>query len=131
MSKKMLCLLAFVTLAAFTTLSFAANQAPARTARAQTNVSLPPAINGCATCFAWGGDIDPNDPNANGLASEKDVIVSDAEVVGAMVIPSGHSATAGQLAGNFLTIGCVLDPHQADWDVRQGVSSGNGGTVVA
>jgi len=134
MSKKMLCLLALVALVAFGTFSFAAGVKTPATAvqHAAQSKLLPPDIQ-CGNCFAYGGDIDPNDPNANGLASEKDISVTDAEVVQAMDIPTGGSATVVRVVGNFLTIGCSggLDPKQADWDIRQGVSSGNGGTVVA
>lgn len=135
MKRSMLPLLSVAALVMFASLSFAQNtKSPAQSVR-----QLGPAgntinaglINGCSNCLAYGGDLDPNSPNANGLASEKDVIVSDAEVVWPIVIPSGKNAVAVRIIGNFLTLGCVADPQQADWDIRVNVSSGNGGTVIA
>jgi hypothetical protein len=131
MSRNMLRLLAVLALVTFASFSFAQN-AP-KTARQAGDIhqkGVPSTVDGCHKCFAYGGDLDPNSALANGLASEKDVIVSDAEVVWAVVIPSG-GATVNRLVANFLTIGCVSDPQQADWDIRSGVSSGNGGTVIA
>lgn len=131
MSKKMLCLLALVV--AFASLSFAQNtkNSPKTARDLGLSKTLPPTIT-CSNCFAYGGDLDPNDPNANGLASENDLI-AQAEVVQSFTVPDGKHATLVRIAGNYLTLGCQggLDPKQADWDVRQGVSSGNGGTVVA
>jgi len=131
MSKKMLCLLALVLMVAFVSFSFAASQGVSKTVRDQANAKQPPARLPCSPCIGYGGDLDPNSANANGLASEKDIIVSDAEVVQAVVVPAGHTADVSALLANFLTIGCIIRPNQADWDIRSGVSSGNGGTVVA
>ena len=133
MSRNMLCLVALAVLVSFSSFSLAQNQT-VKTARQQggsqsgLNTAL---LTGCSNCFAYGGDLDPNSASANGLASEKDLIVSDAEVSWAVIVPPGHSATVEMIAANFLTAGCVADPQQADWDIRIGVSSGNGGTVIA
>jgi len=132
MSKKVLCYLVLVLIVVLASPAFAGDsKTPAKTVRDQSNLSIPPARLPCSPCIGYGGDLDPNSPNANGLASEKDVVVTDAEVVQAVIVPSGHTATMTALLANFLTIGCRIDPKIADWDVRVGVSSGNGGTVIA
>lgn len=133
MLKTMGYLFALALLINLSSLSFTQNS-PAKTARQMKNGTShydTGVSSGCGICFAYGGDLDSNSAQANGLASEKDILISDSEVVWPMVIPPGHSATVNTLEANFLTLACVADPQQADWDVRTGVSSGNGGTVLA
>lgn len=132
MSKKIGYVFALAVLLSLSSLSFAQTHAMSARQFSTSNRHYDTgAAPGCGACFVYGGDIDPNSSQANGLASEKDVVVSQAETVWAVVIPPGHSAVVSDLEANFLTLGCVIDPAQADWDVRTGVSNGNGGTVVA
>ncbi len=88
-----------------------------------------------ATCFYcplffYGGDFDPNDPNANGLANETDAIVNGSPYGAAtyqnFVAPFGF-ATAGLFTNNL----SALAPSTAYWEIRAGVSEGNGGTLIA
>ena len=85
----------------------------------------------CKPCLFYGGDFDSTNSNANGLASEKDLIVSQAEVLNPFLVPSGHSWSVTGVFGNTLSTVGVIDPSQADWSIRTGVSNGNGGTIVA
>jgi hypothetical protein len=143
--KKLICLAAtasLLTAAAFaqdaktTPMSARDNVVKAGTAPVLKNpvfngVSTPKVPSYCKPCLFYGGDINPNDPNANGLSSEKDLAVSQSEVLNAFIVPSGHSWTVTGVFGNTLSTVGVIDPAQADWSIRTGVSSGNGGTIVA
>jgi hypothetical protein len=139
MVKKMLCLVALV--AFIFTLAAVAGQKPVMSVRDNVakignpaTLKAPWGGNGqsvpyCNPCAVYGGDLNPSDPNANGLASEKDLAVSDAEVY----VPFKVKKLKGKAAfGNFLTLACTggLDPKQADWDIRTGITEGNGGTSV-
>ncbi len=87
------------------------------------------------TCFYcpvlfYGGDFDPNDPNADGLSNETDAIV-DGSPYGAatyqnFVVP--FAITTAALFTNNLS---ALAPSTAYWEIRTGVSEGNGGTLIA
>ncbi len=81
------------------------------------------------TCAFYGGDLDLNDPNQNGLANENDAIVGGSPY-GAAVYQNFQWAggTVGGLATNNLS---GLNPSTAYWEIRSGVSEGNGGTLVA
>jgi PEP-CTERM motif len=81
------------------------------------------------TCAFYGGDLDLNDPNQNGLANETDAIVGGSPY-GAAVYQNfnwGGGLVTG-LASNNLS---GLNPSTAYWEIRSGVSEGNGGTLVA
>jgi hypothetical protein len=86
--------------------------------------SLPP-----GTIF-YSGDFDPNNPNANGLANETDAIVGGSPYGAATYqnFTLGASATATGLFSNNLS---GLNPSTGYWEIRTGVSEGNGGTLVA
>ncbi len=81
------------------------------------------------TCMFYGGDINPNDPNENGLANETDAIVGGSPY-GAAVYQNFNFAggTITGLATNNLS---QLNPSTAYWEIRSGVSEGNGGTLIA
>ncbi|HTE90991.1 MAG TPA: hypothetical protein VK639_18685 [Terriglobales bacterium] len=84
-----------------------------------------------ATCLFYGGDLDPNSPNANGLANENDLIVSDARTYTPFVVQAGRIWTVTGALGNHLSTVTVIDPAQAKWEIRTGVSSGNGGVLLS
>ena len=81
------------------------------------------------TCGFYGGDLDLNDPNQNGLANENDAIVGG-NPYGAAVYQNFHwsGGTVQGLATNNLS---GLNPTTAYWEIRSGVSEGNGGTRIA
>ncbi len=82
-----------------------------------------------ATCAFYGGDLDLNDPNQNGLANENDAIVGG-DPYGAAVYQNFNEAggTIMGLASNNLS---GLNPKTAYWEIRSGISEGNGGTLIA
>ena len=84
----------------------------------------PPAA--CSPCLYYSGDFDPNDANANALANEDDAIVSSAHVY-TPVTPNVN----WHVTGLFVNTLSALNPATATWEIRTGVSEGNGGTLVA
>jgi hypothetical protein len=83
-----------------------------------------------SNCLFYSGDFDPNNPNANGLANETDAIVSGSPYGSATYqnFTLDTSATATGLFSNNLS---GLNPATGYWEIRTGVSEGNGGTLVA
>ena len=79
----------------------------------------------------YAGDFDPNNGNANGLANENDGIVSGNPYGSAtfqnFIIPNGQNWTIHGLFSNDLM---SITPGQAYWEIRSGVSEGNGGTLL-
>jgi hypothetical protein len=74
--------------------------------------------------FWYGGDFN----GVNGLANEEGGLVSDARTYDDFIVPSGHKLFLGgvwssNLQNYFSTNG--------SWEIRTGVSEGNGGTLVA
>jgi hypothetical protein len=80
----------------------------------------------------YGGDFDPNNPNANGLANENDANVSGnpygAAVYQNFIIPTGQNWTIHGLFSNDLMNNTASTAY---WEIRSGVSGGNGGTLIA
>ena len=80
----------------------------------------------------YGGDFEVNNPNANALANENDAIVSGnpygAATYQNFVIPDGHVWNIQSLFTNNLS---DLTPTSGYWELRTGVSEGNGGTLLA
>ncbi len=82
-----------------------------------------------ATLF-YGGDFDPNNPNANGLANENDAIVGG-NPYGAATYQNFTNSQSWNVTSLFTNNLSTLAPATAYWEVRSGVSEGNGGTLVA
>lgn len=82
------------------------------------------------TCVFYGGDLDLNDPNQNGLANENDAIVGGSPYGAATYqnFTLSGATTIGGLASNNLS---TLNPATGYWEIRSGVSEGNGGTLIA
>jgi len=89
-----------------------------------TNGSLPP-----GTLF-YGGDLDPNDPNQNGLANENDAIVGG-NPYGAATYQNFTLSNNSMVTGLFSNNLSQLTPTNGYWEIRSGVSEGNGGVLVA
>jgi len=108
-------------------------QGPAATARAlgggapakSVSSFAPPAA--CSPCLYYSGDFDPNDANANGLANEKDALVTTGASQYTPVTPN----VTWQVSGLLINTLSGLTPTNATWEIRTGVSEGNGGTLVA
>jgi hypothetical protein len=74
----------------------------------------------------YGGDTNPNDPNAQGFANENTLLVPTSYTYAAVKAPA--KVTVGAIFNNTVsTIGDIFDPATGTYDVRTGVSEGNGG----
>jgi len=82
------------------------------------------------TLYFYGGDFDPNNPNANGLANENDAIVSGSPY-GAATYQNFVAGGSINVTGLFTNNLSGLNPANGYWEVRSGVSEGNGGTLIA
>ncbi len=80
-------------------------------------------------CFFYGGDLNLNDPNQNALANENDAIVGG-NPYGAATYQNfvTQSVWINDLFTNNLS---QLNPTSGYWEIRQGISEGNGGTLIA
>ena len=66
--------------------------------------------------------------NENGLASERNTLVSDARTYDNFSLPSGYNQVTG-LLGHFFVSDVVGAP--VYWEIRQGAAPGTGGTLIA
>jgi hypothetical protein len=88
---------------------------------------LPPAL--CNPCLFYSGDLNPTDPNAAGMSDENTLlIIGGSSTYGAVNIPV--AATVYGIVYN-VQASAAFDPLQASYDVRTGVSEGNGGASIA
>ena len=65
----------------------------------------------------------------NGLASERNTVVTDARTYDNFSLPSGYNQVTGLLGQFYLTSNLVNAP--VYWEIRQGVAAGTGGTLIA
>jgi hypothetical protein len=93
-----------------------------------THPAMPPPI--CNPCLFYGGDITPDDPNAYALNDENTLQLNDIKTLAAMKVPQGHRAVIYGLLFNVLATLNDFNPKTATWEIRAGVSSGNGGTQL-
>ncbi len=91
-------------------------------------ISIPPAL--CSPCLFYGGDLNTASPNAAGLSDENTLFISGSSTYGTFDVPSGASVTVTGILFN-VQADANFDPLTATYDVRQGVSEGNGGTDLA
>jgi Tfp pilus assembly protein PilV len=77
----------------------------------------------------YGGEINVNDPNANGFANADTIAVGQASTYGAVQAPPVGKVVIGGTFGNNSAFFGYFDG-QGTYDIRTGVSEGNGGTVV-
>jgi hypothetical protein len=88
-------------------------------------VALFGAVSSASHAQLWyNGDFN----GQNGLANEKDAIVNDARVYDDFIIPVGQTWTLTSVFSNDLS---QLNTNIIDWEIRSGVSAGNGGTLIA
>ena len=80
----------------------------------------------------YGGDFEAANQDANALANENDAIVGGnpygAATYQNFIIPAGHTWNITSLFTNNLS---DLHPEGAYWELRSGLSEGNGGTLIA
>ena len=70
-----------------------------------------------------------NFDNVNGLASERNTLVSDARTYDNFRLPSGYNTITGLLGQFYLTDDLRNAP--VYWEIRQGAGPNNGGTLIA
>ena len=83
-----------------------------------------------AQTLFYGGDFDPNNPNANGLANENDAIVGG-NPYGAATYQNFTLSTGSTVTGLFTNNLNQNTPTNGYWEIRSDVSEGNGGTLIA
>lgn len=95
------------------------------------NVRSLPSL--CKPCIFYGGDFNVNDPNANAFADGNTLSIPNTAIYTAVDVPKNVTGViTGILFMQLATItGNVFDPATAPYDIRVGVSEGNGGTSVA
>ena len=84
----------------------------------------------CNPCLFYSGDLNPNDGQADGFSDENTLLVTGSATYAAVNIPTGITASLTGILFN-IQADANFDPQNATYDIRQGVSSGNGGTDVA
>ncbi len=93
-------------------------------------VPAPPAL--CHPCLFYGGDLNPSDPNGAGMSDENTLLILGGSSTYAAFNVPANVATAS-ITGIFFNVQADtnFDPHSASYDVRTGVTDGNGGTSIA
>jgi hypothetical protein len=88
----------------------------------------PPAR--CKPCLFYGGDLDTSSLNAAGLSDENTLLIPGSSTYGNFnVIPSVTLTITGILIN--VQADANFDPLTASYDIRSGVTEGNGGTSLA
>ena len=82
------------------------------------------------TLYFYGGDLQPGIGNDNGLANENDAIVGG-NPYGAATYQNFIASSDITVSGLFTNNLCGLNPSSGYWEIRSGVSEGNGGTLIA
>lgn len=91
--------------------------------------AIPPAL--CNPCVFYGGDLNPNNFNAAGMSDENTLLITGgSSTYGEVNIPTGKTASIHGILFN-VQASAAFDPMQATYDIRTGVSEGNGGTSIA
>jgi hypothetical protein len=87
----------------------------------------------CKPCLFYAGDFDSNASDANGLANEKDILISTgAATYVPFTVPAGQTwNVTGLFTLNFMT-STYLYPQTAPYEIRRDIpkSGGNGGHLV-
>jgi hypothetical protein len=78
----------------------------------------------------YGGDLSPSDPNAAGLSDENTLLIPGSSTYGNFNVPSSESVTVVGVLVN-VQADANFDPLTATYDIRQGVSEGDGGIEIA
>jgi hypothetical protein len=118
------------------TLSAAAAQKPQASQHLAGNIDAkegtvaptPPAL--CDPCLFYGGDLNESSPNAAGLSDENTLLVDGSSTYGNFNVPSGMTVTVTGILFN-VQADANFDPLTGSYDIRQGVSEGDGGTDLA
>ncbi|MCU1300442.1 MAG: hypothetical protein JWQ87_726 [Candidatus Sulfotelmatobacter sp.] len=89
---------------------------------------IPPAL--CAPCLFYGGDLELSSLNAAGLSDENTVLIPGSSTYGNFNVQSSNSVTVTGILFN-VQADANFNPLTATYDVRTGVTDGNGGTSIA
>jgi len=86
----------------------------------------------CKPCLFYTGDFNSSSSEANGLFNAQGGALgsNSAAVYGAFTVPKGKTWTVTALIINTLSNASAVDS-SCTWDIRKGVTAGNGGTDVA
>lgn len=86
----------------------------------------------CNPCLFYAGDLNPFDPNAAGMSDENTLLITEGggATYAAVIIPTGVTATVSGIVFN-VQADAAFDPMTASYDVRTGITDGNGGTSIA
>jgi hypothetical protein len=129
-------LFAATLVVALTLSAAAATKKPATSQHlAGNNVSSPMAPAGippslCDPCIFYGGDLNTSDLNATGYSDENTLLIAGSSTYAGINVFSGSTLTVTGILFN-IQADANFDPLTASYDVRQGVSEGNGGTSLA
>jgi hypothetical protein len=88
--------------------------------------AVPPAL--CDPCLFYSGDLNPSDFNAAGFSDENTLLISGSSTYGAFS-PTSTVTVTGILVN--VQADANFDPVTGSYDIRSGVSEGNGGTSLA
>jgi hypothetical protein len=84
-----------------------------------------------APCIFYSGNFDYSNPNANGLENENDAIVGGNPYGAATYENFKIGGTTANVTGLYTNNLSMLNPASAYWEIRTGISEGNGGTLIA
>ncbi len=91
------------------------------------NPAAPPP--NCKPCLFYGGDLNTSDQNAAGMSDENTLLIlGGSSTYGAINLP--FTATVQGVVFN-VQADTAFDPQSATYDIRTGVTDGDGGTSVA
>lgn len=94
-----------------------------------TGVPSPPPL--CSPCLFYGGDLDTTNANAAGMSNENTLLILGGSSTYAEVdIPAGTTVQVKGILFNEQA-DAAFDPMTASYDIRTGVSEGDGGTSIA
>jgi hypothetical protein len=89
--------------------------------------TVPPKY--CKPCLFYAGDFDGNNSAANGVYNDDNSQAQGAVYV-PFRVPKGQNWSVTGLAVNLLSTSTAI-PSSSTWEIRKGVSQGNGGKVIA
>jgi hypothetical protein len=87
--------------------------------------AAPPAL--CNPCLFYGGDIDVNDFNAAGMSDENTLNIPGSSTYSSIIFPF-VAAVKGAVIN--VQSSAAFDPKVATYDIRTGMTDGNGGTEI-
>ncbi len=88
----------------------------------------PPAM--CSPCIFYSGDLNTSDGQAEGFGDENTLLVTGASTYAEFTVQPGGTAKVTGILFNMIG-DANFDPNTATYDIRSGVTTGNGGTEIA